>query len=517
MNIPNHPCLLQAKNVWEKIANQNGRSKLPINIADHRIGSLTRAFQRKERHASNSNQMNHPQPQSPTAASDDRHIYSTARGIAVKILTRVERSDAYLDKLLGAELSQSDLSDADKRLLNEITTGVLRWRGRLDWVLTGFYHGEFSKCLSIVKNAMRVALYQIMFLERIPHSAAVNESVEIVKRLKGEKSAAIVNGVLRSVIRKLNSITWPDRSSEPSYYLAAVQSHPQWLVRRWIEEFGMAETGHLLEANNQRPRLTLRVNLLRTTREAVEQQLAADGIKTSRSPWLPSVLNVDGGFNINANGAFRQGLFTVQDEGATLAMHLAAPSPGIRVIDLCAAPGGKSTAMAELMQGQGQVIALDKYEPKLKLIDEAAERLGLAQVIRTAIGDASNITLPPADLVVVDAPCSGLGTLSKKPDIKWKREPEDIPQLAALQRAILANAAKLVKPGGVLLYSTCTIERRENQEVVEAFLADHPEFRLEPASEWLPKGMVTPEGFMQTLPHRHGLDGMFAARLRRGE
>lgn len=464
--------------------------------------------------------MNNTQPQSPTTADtterpDDHRIYGTARGIAVKILTRVERSDAYLDKLLGAELSQSELSDADKRLLNELTTGVLRWRGRLDWVLTGFYHGEFSKCLSIVKNAMRVALYQIMFLERIPHSAAVNESVEIVKRLKGEKSAAIVNGVLRSVIRKLNAITWPDRSSEPSYYLAAVQSHPQWLVRRWIEEFGIRETGHLLEANNQRPRLTLRVNLLRTTREELEQRLAADGIRTSRSPWLPSILNVDGAFNVTTNKAFREGLFTVQDEGATMAMYLAAPSPGIRVIDLCAAPGGKSTALAELMQGRGEIIALDKYEPKLKLIDEAAQRLGIAEVIQTAIGDAITITLPPADLVIVDAPCSGLGTLSKKPDIKWKREPEDIPQLVALQRAILANAAKLVKPGGVLLYSTCTIERRENQEVVAAFLADHPEFVLEPASEWLPKGVVTEEGFMQTLPHRHGLDGMFAARLRR--
>ena len=464
--------------------------------------------------------MNHPKPQhheSTTGAErpDAPHIYGTARGIAVKILTRVERSDAYLDKLLGAELSQSDLSDADKRLLAELATGVLRWRGRLDWVLTGFYHGEFSKCLSIVKNAMRVALYQIMFLERIPHSAAVNESVEIVKRLKGEKSAAIVNGVLRSVIRKITAITWPDRSGEPSYYFAAMQSHPQWLVRRWIEEFGIRETEHLLEANNQRPRLTLRVNLLRTTREAVEQRLASEGIKTSRSPWLPSILNVDGTFNITANQAFREGLFTVQDEGAAMAIHLAAPSPGIRVIDLCAAPGGKSTAMAELMNGNGEIIALDKYEPKLKLITESAERLGLAEIIHASVGDASTITLPPADLVVVDAPCSGLGTLSKKPDIKWKREPEDIPQLAALQRAILANAAKLVRPAGVLLYSTCTIERRENQEVVEAFLADHPEFTLEPASEWLPAAVVTEEGFMQTLPHRHGLDGMFAARLRR--
>ncbi|KXK55889.1 MAG: ribosomal RNA small subunit methyltransferase B [Chlorobi bacterium OLB7] len=259
----------------------------------------------------------------------------------------------------------------------------------------------------------------------------------------------------------------------------------------------------------------MRVNLLRTTREAVEQRLASEGIKTSRSPWLPSILNVEGTFNITANQAFREGLFTVQDEGAAMAIHLAAPSPGIRVIDLCAAPGGKSTAMAELMNGNGEIIALDKYEPKLKLIAETAERLGLAETIHTSVGDASTITLPPADLVVVDAPCSGLGTLSKKPDIKWKREPEDIPQLAALQRAILANAAKLVRSAGVLLYSTCTIERRENQEVVEAFLADHPEFMLEPASEWLPAAVVTEDGFMQTLPHRHGLDGMFAARLRR--
>lgn len=448
-------------------------------------------------------------------ASNSDTLFHGARGLAVKILTRVEQSDAYLDKLLNYEMGASELSNQDRRLLTELTSGVLRWQGRLDWVLTGFYHGEFSRCMPVVRNALRVALYQILFLSRIPHSAAVNESVEIVKRLKGARSASLVNGVLRSVIRRIDSITYPESDGDTARYLSIMLSHPLWMVRRWLARYGEDATKQLLEANNARPHVALRVNTLRGSAEDLMNALLERGLNPERSAYLHDVVLVEGLSSIGNDPLFREGRYTVQDEAAALASELAGAQPGMRVIDLCAAPGGKSTAMAEAMNGQGTVVAVDKYESKLKLINTTAERLGFGQMIRAAAGDGRVIRLDPADVVLVDAPCSGLGVLARKPDIKWKRQPEDIDAMTTLQREILENAVRMVKPGGHLVYSTCTIEPAENEELVRAFLRDHPEFELVPASEILPSAVVDGEGFLRTLPHEHGTDGMFGARMRR--
>lgn len=453
-------------------------------------------------------------PNSGNSEQPQIELFHGARGLAVKILTRIEQSDAYLDKLLNSELGNQELNDPDRRLLTELTTGILRWQARLDWVLTGFYHGEFSKCIPVVKNALRVALYQILFLDKIPHAAAVNESVEIVKRLKGERSASVVNGVLRSVIRRLDAITYPEQTSDISRYLSIMYSHPQWMVRRWLLRYNTEGTTALMKANNSRPHLSLRVNPMRGPVDELIEQLRERGLTPKPSSYLPNLLTIEGLSGIGADKLFQEGWYTIQDEGAVLASRLADAQPGMRVIDLCAAPGGKSTAMAEAMKGQGEIISVDKYDSKLRLIATAAERLGFAGIIHPTAGDARTIELPPADVVLVDAPCSGLGVLSKKPDIKWKRAPEDIDAMAELQRAILENAATLVKPGGHLVYSTCTIEPAENQDVVVAFLAAHPEFELVPADTVLPSSVVE-DGYLQTLPHRHGMDGTFGARLRK--
>jgi 16S rRNA (cytosine967-C5)-methyltransferase len=450
-----------------------------------------------------------------TSSSSQTPLYSGARGAAVKVLTRVEQSDAYLDKVLNRELSSPDLNDLDRRLLNELATGVLRWQSKLDWVLTGFYHGEFPKCIPIVKNAMRVALYQILFLDKIPHAAAVNESVELVKRLKGERSGNLVNAVLRSIIRKLNAITYPERDKDVARYLSIVLSHPLWMVRRWLAQLGETETEQLLQANNTRPSLSLRINPLRGSVDEVVTDLTAIGVHAERSTLHPRMLRVEGISNIGGNSSFQEGKFTVQDEGAALAVLLTDVQPGMRAIDLCAAPGGKSTAMAEMMQGSGEIISVDKYDAKLRLIEQAAQRTGFDTIIKTVVGDARSIHLEPADAVLVDAPCSGLGVLSKKPDIKWKRRQEDIESLAELQHSILDHAATLVRPGGHLVYSTCTIEPMENEDVVRRFLETHPDFELVPANGILPDTVVTPDGFLQTYPHRHGIDGTFGARIRR--
>jgi 16S rRNA (cytosine967-C5)-methyltransferase len=442
-------------------------------------------------------------------------LYIGVRGIAVKILTRVERTDAYLDKLLDIELETGDLNPPDKRLLNELVHGVLRNQSKLDWVLTGFYHGQYSKVAPNVRNALRVALYQILFLTRIPHHAAVNEAVEFVKKYRGQRLADTMNGLLRNIARNVENIRYPLATNDELQYLSVVHSHPTWIVKRWHARYGFEETESLCKANNMRPFLTLRPNPLHIDYKQFVDEIVEVGIDYRRCFYMRDYVTVRNLPNIRHSRLFTEGLFTIQDESAGLVGDLLAPKPGETVIDLCSAPGGKALHAAEHMQNQGRIIAVDKYDVRLNLISQSAERNGVT-IIEIQEGDATEITMEPADKVLVDAPCSGLGTLSKKPDIKWKREMEDIQKLMVTQRAILDNAARLVRPGGVLVYSTCTIEPEENQLVIKDFLAKHPEFTLEHAGQYLPPRVVDDEGFLATFPHKHRMDGAFGARLLRG-
>ena len=439
-------------------------------------------------------------------------LYAGPRGTAVKVLNRVDRTDSYLDKVLDSELRGPDLNDLDKGLLAEIVHGVLRWQGRLDWILNGFSHGNFAKSEINVRNALRVALYQVLFLERVPHHAAVNEAVEFVKRVRGEKPAGLVNAVLRNIIRNIDGIRYPDPASDKTQYLAVYYSHPQWMVRRWVERFGEDEAIQLLRANNERPSLALRVNTFRTNTATVMSELERQEIRATVSPYIPYFVRVKTLSRIGQMELFRKGYFTIQDESAALPTLLLDPRPGDRVLDLCAAPGGKTTHIAELMQNRGEVVALDKYDAKIKLIRGACERLGLRNV-RIQVDDALTYTTDPVDRILLDAPCSGLGVLAKKPDMKWKRDAADVGHLVGLQERLLESAARLLRPGGVLVYSTCTIEPDENQRLMESFCERHPEFRLEDARIFVHGDLVSAEGYVITYPHRHGMDGSFAARL----
>ncbi len=436
-----------------------------------------------------------------------------ARQSAVKILSRFDRSDSYIDKLISHELKNVEFSRQDKALLTELINGVIRWKPKLDWVLNGFYFGDYQKCLNIVKNSMRVALYQLMMLERIPDYAAINDAVEIVKGIQGQKTAGIVNGVLRNIARNIKNIRYPDTAQDEVYHYAVIHAHPKWMAKRWINRFGISDAVKIMSYNNIPPDTIIRVNQLKTTPQDVKTYLNVNKINFSTSDYLDnSIKLISPGFDISTFELFEKGEITVQDTSASLAAKLASPKPGSFVLDMCAAPGGKSFYLAEQLNDDGRVVALDKYESKLRFIKEGSSRIGLNS-IETMTGDASEIEFDEKpDIIFADVPCSGLGTLRKKPDIKWKRELDDIYQMADMQKKILTNAAKLSKKGTVIVYSTCTIEPEENRDNIEWFLKEFPDFELDPAEKYIP-AEVTKNGYFETMPHIHGIDGAFAARL----
>jgi len=440
------------------------------------------------------------------------NLYGGVRGIAVKILNRVDRTDAYLDKLLEIEIKNSDLKSEDKALLFEIVHGVIRWLGRIDWVLNGFYKGQFSKCIPNVKNSMRVALYQILFLDKVPEYAAVNESVEFVKKLQGEKSANLTNAVLRNIIRNKKGIRYPDKDKDIVNYLSAYYSHPNWLVKRWVNRFGEEFTKSLLLANNKRPKHTLRINKLKTNPEELKTLLKGVGLNYSEGKYIDNYIQLSTITNITNWEYFKKGFFSIQDESTGMACNILDAKPGMKVLDLCAAPGGKTAFIADRMENEGEIVALDKFESRLNVFDKNIKRLGITNV-RTIAQDALEFEETGFDRVLADVPCTGLGTLTKKPDIKWKKDLSDVRNLAKIQLELLKKAADLVKVGGFVIYSTCTIEPEENIDVVKKFLEKYSNFELRNIKGELEDSLVDENGCAQSFPNKHNMDGAFAAKL----
>jgi 16S rRNA (cytosine967-C5)-methyltransferase len=443
-----------------------------------------------------------------------KDLYQGVRGLAVKTLNSVERSDAYLDKLLDKEMRDSELSGPDKALLFEIVHGVVRWMGRLDWVLNGFYKGQFSKAIPNLKNGLRVALYQILFLDKVPDHAAVNEAVEFVKKLQGQKPADLTNAVLRNIIRSKNSIRFPDPKEDLPGYLSAYYSHPSWMVKRYLNRFGQEAVEKLLAANNEKPYLTLKINTLKVSSDEFSRLLHSVNLKYTPGKYLPEFFKLHNLTNITAWNYFTEGYFNIQDESAGIACRMLDPHPGMRVLDLCAAPGGKTMFIASLMEDNGELVALDRYESRLEILKRNITRMNF-NCVKTVAADALEYNDNNFDRILADVPCSGTGTLSKKPDIKWKRDLLDIHKLTELQGKLLSKASKLVKPGGIVVYSTCSIEPEENFGVVEKFLQANSDFILLNAEEVFPKSLIDENGCTQTLPHIHFMDGAFAAKLMR--
>jgi 16S rRNA (cytosine967-C5)-methyltransferase len=443
---------------------------------------------------------------------------SNPRQAACAVLRRIQKEGCYADQLMDHELASGRLSGPDRGLFAELVFGVLRRQGTLDHILTGLLDQPLAKLEPLVLILLRLGLYQLVYLDRIPESAAVNETVNLTK-LAIPRASGLVNAVLRNYLRHMETITFPDPVTAPAASIAARHSHPAWLVKQWFSQLGEEETEFLAEASSKQPPLTLRANTLRTTREDLLARFTENGIDATPCRFSPHGIQVEGRHNITGLPGFREGLFAIQDEASQMAGLLLEPQPGERVLDACAAPGGKATHLAQIMENRGELLAMDISRTKLPMIREAAERLGIS-IINTRAADLLQSGALPAntfDRVLLDAPCSGLGVIRRNPEAKWRLTQEDITRLATTQKVLLKNAARLLIPGGMLLYSTCSTSPEENEQVVQDFLSQQPGFVLENLNERFPawRELFTPEGMFRAWPHRHGMDGFFAARLRK--
>lgn len=438
-----------------------------------------------------------------------------AREAAMLSLNACQRQGGWSDGTLKKQLAAAGLDSRDAALATQLCFGVIQNQLLLDFYLSKFSNIPLKRMEGKVVQILRLGAYQMLFLDKIPHSAAVNSAVSLTRsHCKNPRAPGMVNGILRSFERSLNHLpTIPE--DDPVYYCSTLYSHPEWLVREFCSVLGLEETSSLLQTNNGQPPMTIMVNTTLTTAAKLCAKLEQQGVEYRPHPWLDNCLILSKTGDLEQLDAFRQGLFYVQDPASRLAILAAEPKAGMKVLDCCAAPGGKSFAAAIAMENQGSVLSCDLHPHKKTLIQAGAERLGL-DIITPATSDAK-IFHPEwekaFDLVVVDAPCSGLGVIRKKPDIRYK-DPVSLEGLPDIQLSILNNAANYVRPGGVLLYSTCTLLRRENEGVVEAFLHGYGDFKGVPFTLPGPIGEVTC-GILTLWPHLHGTDGFFIAKLKR--
>lgn len=442
-------------------------------------------------------------------------LVSPARQAAFDILRQVEAEHAYASVLV-AKLSESDLSREDRALAQEITLGVLRWQQALDYFIERYSERSIARLDLPVLIALRVGLYQLRHLSRVPHSAAVNESVNLVKRARAASAAVLVNAVLRQATRHLDE-TAGRGIADPLERASVELSHPRWMLERWQSAFGQHETRQLALANNTPPATAFRVNTLRTSVKEVLTALKSEGVTTKESQIAHGAFVVESGSaSVLIRAAQRGGIY-LQDEASQLVSILLEPRSGQRVLDLCAAPGSKTSHIAALTNDKAWIIGCDYHHHRLTTLRATCERLGIQSIDALAL-DATR-TLPfvgggrEFDRVLVDAPCSGTGTLRGNPEIKWRLSPDDLTRLTELQLSLLEQAASTVARGGRLVYSTCSIEREENEEVVRRFLERTSLFQV----IWpnAPAGLITGVSFVRTFPNRDGTDGFFAAALER--
>jgi len=446
---------------------------------------------------------------------------SYPRQIALTVLNNVEKGKSRADEAISKSFNrQPGLSSREKAFVIELVYGVLRWRDSLDWVIQQFFTRPNQKISRLIRNIIRIGVYQILYLDRIPVPVSVWTTVELAKDYTNNRISSLVNGLLRNIERNRDMIEYPSFKDDPIVAIATRYSHPAWLVEKWIDYYGEEQTISLCKANNTVPQFTVRTNTLKVTRKRLIEELQKEGMLCKATRHSPEGITLNHPADITRLSSFQKGWFFVQDEAAQMISFLVNPKKKENILDLCAAPGGKTTHMVQMMQNQGHIAAVDFSADKIALLRENKSRLG-NNIISAVLSDAA-VSLPfkygrKFDKVLVDAPCSGLGILRRHPDGKWAKSPVTTKRMRKRQLAIIQNAALYVKSGGCLVYSTCTLNPEENEMVIEKFLSGSGnKFRIENPTPYLPS-LITPfidnRGYFQTLPHRDSMDGFFGVRL----
>lgn len=437
-----------------------------------------------------------------------------AREIALKVLYDIEKNENYSNIAINKHFRDVKLSDQDRGLATEIIYGVVENKYYLDYIIDKLSKIKAKKLSIYVKILLRMGIYQIVFLDSILDHAAVNETVDLCKKYD-RKSSGFVNAILRNVIRNKDSVIQVD-DSDTIMYFATKYSYQPWIIKNWVNAFGKEFTRDLLEANSEKSSLYIRTNTLKTSRDELIKLLEENNIKCSKVPTIDEAIRVENLKNIENNKLFKDGLFTIQDISSMIVGKVLNPKENSLVLDVCSAPGGKSTHLATLMNNTGKVVARDVFDHKLKLIKNAVDRLGLTNV-EVQKSDASIIDescIDKFDYVLADVPCSGLGIIRRKPEIKFKAKAE-LKDLPVIQKNILENASKYVKIGGNLVYSTCTIQDVENIDVVTDFLKENENFELVPIDEVKVDLDNEDKGYLKIYPNIHGMDGFFIAKFKR--
>lgn len=444
-----------------------------------------------------------------------------ARARALSLLNLLDQGGRTLDSLLEEMDMTAPLAPRDRAFLNTLVYGVLRWRARLDWVIEQYSTTQLKKIDPKVLNILRIGLFQMLYLDRVPASAAVNTSVEMTKPLAAAWVVKFVNAIMRKMASTPLSLPEFPPATPCAASLAVTMSFPEWLVTRWCQRFGTNDTRALCETINSIPPTTVRTNTLKWSREALKTALTEDVSELWDTPHAPEGISFTGAKKpIGHMPAFLAGGFQVQDEGAQLVTHLLSPKPGETILDACAGLGGKTGHMAQMMNNQGKIVAMDINGDKLHRLEMEMQRLGitLVETVRADLTNTPDMT-PPAhfDRILLDAPCSGLGVIRRNPDTKWSFSEKDLNSCRHRQLLLLTRLAPLVKPGGLLMYVVCSTEPEENESVVDDFLANHSHFEIEapPSGQGMKASFFTSRGFFRTRPHRDQMDGFFGARFRR--
>lgn len=430
----------------------------------------------------------------------------TARSVSVDILNEFGESKQVKYSFAN------DLEPREKAQVREYVQNILRKKSYLDFLIDEFSSISIDEMKSQLKNILRLGLYEMLFMDGTPDYAAINEAVDIAKYTLGSKSGDLVNAILRNIQRDIDNLPKP-AFKDRTKLVATTFSHPEWLVKRWSKRFGEREAFQLMQANNQRPVFFVRVNNLRTKTENFKLRMEKSGIAFEESDWLPGYFKVDSVEPFISKGWIDKGFCLVQDIAAGFAPTILDPEPGESIYDLCAAPGTKSIVLSDLMEGEGSIIAVDISTDRLEKLAESALSFG-AENIKIRRSDVRDLSLKLSDGVLLDAPCTGTGVMSKRADLRWKRTEQDLEDAVTLQSELLDEAANFVKKGGRLVYSTCSLEEEENWSQVQNFLAKYDNFELDDLSDYLPEEVLIEDGkAYQTFPHKHHCDGHFGVRL----